>query len=161
MTLTEFLLARIAEDEETAEWAASRHAREGTVADWSRDTYTNEVVMCAAIPGYGDSLQGLGLAVTTEEAERMERPHGPVIEEGGGYVADHIERWDPARVLAECEAKRGAIDAAWDDHVRIEGEWGMCQSREQMDVKGDVPGVIQHLAAVYSDHPDYRDEWRP
>ncbi|MFH9426002.1 DUF6221 family protein [Streptomyces sp. NPDC017529] len=21
--------------------------------------------------------------------------------------------------------------------------------------------VLQHLATVYADHPDYRDEWRP
>lgn len=68
---------------------------------------------------------------------------------------------DRKRVLAECKAKRGAIEAAWRDHVQIEGEWGMCQTREQMDAKDDVPDVIAHLALPYADHPDYREEWRP
>lgn len=66
-----------------------------------------------------------------------------------------------AFLLAECEAKRGAIEAAWRDHVQIEGEWGMCQTREQMDAKDDVPDVIAHLALPYADHPEYRQEWRP
>lgn len=63
------------------------------------------------------------------------------------------------RVLAMCKAHRVAIDAAWDDHVRIEGEWGLCQSRAQMDAKGDVPDVLRALVAVYVDQPDYEPEW--
>ena len=78
---------------------------------------------------------------------------------------DLVTRPDFARLsrhmLARCRADRRAIDAAWSDHEWIEGEWGMCQSREQMDAKGDVPEVVAHLASVYADHPDYRDEWKP
>jgi hypothetical protein len=45
-----------------------------------------------------------------------------------------------ARVLAECEAKRRIIGERNDD---------------------DPPWVVmRHLAAVYADHPDYRDEWK-
>lgn len=69
-------------------------------------------------------------------------------------------RVDP-RVLAECEAKRGAIEAAWDDQVRIEGEWGTGQSREQMSRKGDNPPVVQWLALPYADRPGYLAEWAP
>ena len=67
----------------------------------------------------------------------------------------------PARVLAECEAKRGAIKAAWADHCAIEGEWGSGQSEEEMSAEDDNPAVVCFLAAVYSDHPDYRQEWKP
>lgn len=57
---------------------------------------------------------------------------------------EHIVRHDPARTLAECVAK-GAVIAA---HL---------SPRSQ----GALGGVIQVLAAVYSDHPDYQQEWRP
>jgi hypothetical protein len=67
----------------------------------------------------------------------------------------------PARVLAECEAKRRAIEAAWQDQLEIEGEWGASRPIEQMSAEDDNPAVIEALAAVYADHPDYRDEWRP
>jgi len=65
------------------------------------------------------------------------------------------------RLKAECEAKRGAIEAAWQDHSQIEGEWGSCRSREQMSAKDDNPAVVEWLALPYADHPDYREEWRP
>lgn len=88
MTFTEFLLARIAEDEATA-----------------RDAHYD------------------------------------------GQDAAHIVKWSPARVLAECEAKR-----------RIVEEF----RRADIDGSGDyelgygLTVAIEHLAAVYADHPDYR-----
>lgn len=52
-------------------------------------------------------------------------------------LADHIARHDPAHVLREVAAKRRVLDA-WED------------------IDYDVPDyVIDALAAVYSDHPDY------
>jgi hypothetical protein len=80
--------------------------------------------------------------------------------QGHTTTADYLMS-ESDRVLAECEAKRLAIEAAWADHERIEGEWGMCRSREQMSAKDDNPAVVEALAAVYADHPDYREEWRP
>lgn len=59
--------------------------------------------------------------------------------------ADHIVRHDPARVVAECEAKRQIVKH-WLD---IEG-WG-----------NHDPYVLELLALPYVDHPDYREEWRP
>lgn len=56
-------------------------------------------------------------------------------------VAEHIARHDPARVLREVEAKRVALN--WyenDDHVVM-------------------AATIYAMAAIYSDHPDYCDEW--
>ena len=53
-------------------------------------------------------------------------------------------RWSPWRVLDECEAKRRIVDdvqCGWFDT--------------------DLAGACKHLAAVYSDHPDYDEEWKP
>lgn len=55
--------------------------------------------------------------------------------------APHIARHDPARVLREVEAKRAILD----EYLAAPG-W---------------PQDVVLLAAVYSDHPDYRDEWKP
>lgn len=65
-------------------------------------------------------------------------------------VAAHIARHDPARVLRRVEAEREIVDVA-------EGF-----------LAGDSPliyklamDMLTGLAAVYADHPDYREEWRP
>lgn len=113
-SITEFLLARIAEDEMVSEAAS------GT--------------------GYD-----LGYRLAVDEVE-------------GHRSGLHI---DPVRALAECEARRVAIEAAWADHMRIEGEWGACRGREELEAKNDVPEVVTAFAAVYAAHPDYREEWRP
>ncbi|AIY16146.1 hypothetical protein GUY44_11990 [Pimelobacter simplex] len=131
MTITEFLLARIAEDESGARKAGTYSAQ------WSVGDEFNETVLLAADDQFGHTFDS-----------------------AYGQIAPHIAKWNPARVLAECEAKRLAINAAWNDHERIEGEWGTCKSIEQMDALGDVPEVVTALASVYADHPDYRDEWR-
>jgi hypothetical protein len=62
---------------------------------------------------------------------------------------------DPARVLAECEAKR-----------RIVESWTMAEG-SALDGDERVGGVadglrsaVEALAAAYADHPDYQEEWR-
>lgn len=63
-------------------------------------------------------------------------------------TVDHIARHDPARVLAEVEAKRKIL-TAYENYDREAPEL-------------DVPdSVIRFLALPYADHPDYRDTWRP
>lgn len=54
-----------------------------------------------------------------------------------------------ARVLADCQSKRRIVE--WLGHT-AENEFGW----DGMDWF-----VLKHLASVYSDHPDYREEWRP
>lgn len=114
MTLTEFLLARIAEDEAMAR---------------------NDLWGDGAAPGTA------GLYWWHDEL-------------GGDHIAV-----EPRRVLAECEAKR-----------RIVGSWVAQWSIPEDDFPSRPLGgqggevyydVLCHLAAVYADHPDYRDEWRP
>ena len=65
-------------------------------------------------------------------------------------VAEHIARHDPARVLAECEAKRRIVE--------------LCE------IVADLPDVdtsaftlalntLEDLARPYADHPDHRADW--
>lgn len=72
---------------------------------------------------------------------------------------DHILRHDPARVLAEVEAKRkilAAFEAAASDAVRnavgLDAQDGLISGLTE---------VVKRLASVYSDHPGYREEWKP
>ena len=67
---------------------------------------------------------------------------------GDRNATEHLQRHDPARVLREVEAKRHLLECAEDDLDAggAEGNWAEI--------------VIETLAAVYADHPDYRDEWR-
>ena len=62
---------------------------------------------------------------------------------------DHIARWDPARVLAECEAKRRIIELC--------GGW--VPDRDVSPLAADY--ILGLLAVPYAGHPDYDEEWRP
>jgi hypothetical protein len=74
----------------------------------------------------------------------------------GEAIAAHVAMHDPARVLREVEAKRAIMEQ------HPEGEDGWCG--DQMALTGckwerwPCP-TLRHLAAAYSDHPDYREEW--
>lgn len=61
---------------------------------------------------------------------------------GGTGIRELI---DPARVMAECEAKRRMVEEA--THPQT-------SSQEGYD-------MLRYLAEVYADHPDYSEEWRP
>ena len=64
---------------------------------------------------------------------------------------DHIARHDPARILREVAAKRALMASHDIGHDPCEAHGAMYES---------VPcDVILHLAAVYSSHPDYQQEW--
>jgi hypothetical protein len=103
MTLTEFILARLDEDE-----AAVKALR--VVVD----------------PG-------------TYLSSGIERPT-----ELDAATAAHCDRYYPRRVLAEVAAKRALVEMDEDDRY------------------SDAYVVaIRALAAVYADHPDYDEAWRP
>ncbi|MFE5090618.1 DUF6221 family protein [Streptomyces sp. NPDC056638] len=71
-------------------------------------------------------------------------------------IAEHIVRHDPARIMAEVEAKRRIL--------RAHEKWceGRCEAKYP---EGGFDAAhfwsIKSLATVYADHPDYRDTWRP
>ena len=90
---------------------------------------------------------------------RMIRDDARWMMDDGGRPAEWMSVYyaptlTPERALAECEAKRRVVE----EHSPYDEEW--CSSC------GDVPQVdypcltVRALAAVYADHPDYRDEWR-
>jgi hypothetical protein len=79
-------------------------------------------------------------------------------------LAEHIARHDPARVLAEVEAKRQIMECheSW---VAGNGDTicGRCE-REHIDGRpgGHFPcQTLRLLALPYAGHPDYRQEWKP
>jgi hypothetical protein len=79
--------------------------------------------------------------------------------------------FDPARVLAECEAKRRIVAALEDERQRkdiynrdfdlglltTEGDFRSRLSANARWAGLDV--AVRALASVYADHRDFRDEW--
>lgn len=97
---------------------------------------------------------------------QADTPGGLVIDElglvgstGGRYAAEHIARHDPARVLREIAAKRAIVDAYQ------QGRDLLADNRQSWDLVRAAVGaqrvVVHQLAAIWSDHPDYRQEWAP
>lgn len=65
--------------------------------------------------------------------------------------AEHIATWDPARVLAEVDAKRQIVD----EHAVRGGTCSACSWQ-------DAPcTTVRLLALPYADRDGYREEWRP
>jgi hypothetical protein len=137
MTLTEFLLARIAEDE----YVARAFVNElGEAQRWQADEVGGTVRRIGTPP--------FGLS----NVEARTPTH---------LTADHIARHDPARVLAECEAKRRIVERdgkylieQWrrysDEHHKTFDEW----------FTKPYGTTLRDLASVYADHPDYDEAWR-
>jgi hypothetical protein len=133
MTLAEFLLARIAEDEAIAHTAATGYLgrREWFVLDGTVGDKTGGVVIYAASTSH--------LAV------------------------EHITRHDPARVLAECAAKRRIVEAALEvyRHHAIESDNDYADEGRQYiwTVAERWDHILTLLASVYSDHADFDPRW--
>ncbi|MVU78215.1 hypothetical protein GPX89_13290 [Nocardia sp. ET3-3] len=67
-------------------------------------------------------------------------------------TADHIVSHDPARVLRQCAAMRSALETF--------ETFGEAAELPTIGWIGLRNGVIRSLAAIWSDHPDYRDDWK-
>ena len=149
MTLTAFLLARIAEDE-----AAARAALQGP---WE----------------LGDDAHSLGQVIgsTFTIAVRDQTAHPADLA--------HIARHDPARVLAECAAIRALIaDFTAEKHEVVEDCWYTCASATEERDGGEccddsrrgtgcdcglefrARATLAPLASIYADHPEFDPEWR-
>lgn len=71
----------------------------------------------------------------------------------------HITRWQPARVLAECEAKRRIV-GRYQRSISVLDR-GVVIGREiESSRANESRAVLCLLALPYADHPDYL-EWRP
>lgn len=136
-TLVEFLAARLDEDEAAATEAGA-------------DEWTDEVNVWMVVDSKGEP-------VAYDEGKPTEEQ------------AAHIARHDPARVLREVESKRAILADHSNPHSaaaaedpgleegtrqsrRLNGEW--CVHHEDHECS-----TLRAMAAVYSDHPDYRPEW--
>ena len=136
MTITEFLLARIAEDETAA---------------------------LAAVDGQADPENGWGYE------GRALIPHVGIIHHA--VQAEHITRWHPYRVVAECAAKRAVVERYVDNldlalsyrKLLPPTPWpvGWTEHRLQEARLATSLEACVALVAVYADHPDYDDTWIP
>ena len=104
-----------------------------------------------------------------EEGARLEL----AMEPGRTFLA---QQWHDImrRVLAECEAKRRIVEihVVGDPDEWAPEQWAcrLCQWDEDCDSPkqdhqygaGRFPcATLRTLAAIYADHPDYDESWRP
>jgi len=123
-----YLLERIAEDERVA-----RDAAAGRRGPWVQGDHV--------APGWDRDLvyyHSDGRRWTQFEDESM---------------AAHAVRWDPARVLTECEAKRRVVEHCLEVRAHhVYGDWGATDMAEE---------VLQRLVQAHADRPDFPPEWLP
>ena len=137
MTITEFLLARISEDEAVALKASEQIGQRWCGGGGELRTLAH---------GDPRATEPCWLQVAKMGSEYG--PHGRPAEWETGWwprvdAFTHMARHDPARVLAECAAKRAIVEQA----ERTDSGWW-------------ESNYIAILAAVYADHPDYQPEWK-
>ena len=111
-------------------------------------------------------------------AARTDDGHGgrwlPVHFGAGGFdarVDEHIARHDPARALREVAAGRAILAAHAPDYTSRFGSPGppecvVCITErdaypEQWEGDSWPCLTLRQLAAIWSDHADYRPEWKP
>lgn len=156
MTIIEFLLARIAEDEQAARLA-------GDVQAWRdvdmRDTYLTKDGACFLTVDLNNDAAGM--------------------------YWNHAARHFPTRVLAECAAKRAIVELHQQWPVLVQGDpqydrvdnaapgaialrmsqqiaWLTEQEyRRRFGSEPPTAPMLRALAAVYADHPDYDPAWAP
>ena len=140
MTITEFLLARIAEDEAVARYEVVHMKAD----DPNRPTYHDG----SMIGQYGQ------VKMSKDEYADFLRATFPTT----------IETPDP-RLWAECAAKRAIVEKyAWADGYpcATEALADRCHDDgETHNAAMDAWETLRILAAVYAGHPDYDEAWRP
>jgi hypothetical protein len=152
LTVTEFVLARIAEDE-----ALARGAGGGS---WEQGGRPHE----RSVVRPADGFDWVGIAGDLPIFSAQVSNTSRALFEGR---AAHIARHDPDRVLAQCAAMRKIVEL---HSVTIEREWenpwdGPARQVEERtcDICGWVPDAcdtVRAIASIWSDHPDFREEWR-
>jgi hypothetical protein len=82
-------------------------------------------------------------------SDTWRRPHWGYCNTQGDQssLGDECDCGLPARVLAECEAKRRIVERY--THLYEHGD------------SGDMRWTLPLLALPYADHPDYNPEWKP
>lgn len=148
MTITEFILARVEEDE-----AAARRAR-SAVSYRSGEWHADDA---------DDEAPWLENGVYTYDVHHGSAFFATRLPQG---ASTHIARHDPARVLAECESKRRIVGLHTVDHRDDRDICAECGPEEDVRFQVDhydrgwpCP-TLRALAAVWADHPDYQPAWK-
>lgn len=176
MNIVEFLEARITEDEAMARAASTDGGSWDTIS---------------GIGGSTGSIHAGGELFIDEDGDASYYGGSVIVYDEGTpdrAQAEHIARHDPARVLAECKAKREIVElhqptlstVEWFDDATGTGHAPICPSCRPEDptdwhppigMAGIRPeGFVPHytlapcptlcaLAAMYAANPDYRREW--
>ncbi|RPE34931.1 DUF6221 family protein [Kitasatospora cineracea] len=138
--LVAFLRARLAEDEQVA------RAVDDNSAPWDGQWAADGRDVLRTINGHV-----LARATATTDGRNLPIPLKPGLTE-------HWARHDPARVLAEVDAKRRII--AQYERAR-EGRRTHPDDLASAGAVLALYGAVKLLALPYAEHPDYREEWRP
>jgi hypothetical protein len=165
--LITWLRARLDEDEQWARAASQVYAySEGAVPPesgvhwtWVNGDWHQPVVPDPVVDEFLGGREGWSVNLATVERwpsrisahsdpRMMRRAYAGTIEEMDPSAAGHIVRWDPARVLAEIDAKRRVVE---NQQRHAPGQSGY----------GAATFAVRCLALPYADRPGYREEWRP
>lgn len=135
--LATWLLEQIAEDK--------RVARRASPSPWSSSHGV-----------YGDEewidLQAADKATVIETESGANGPNAP--------TARHIARWQPGRVLAECDAKRRIIEGLAPDLQAASGAVPPDELGARLTTELKAVAILRLLALPYQDRPGFREEWR-
>ena len=140
---------------------------------WLREQLDEETEAAQlAFSGQADPENGWGAHRPEWQKQTTITPHVGVIHEA--VQADHIVRWNPARVLAEINAKRQLLDDyTVTAHIRDEAAERIKASGDHPDAKdletwdraqreaAILEGPVKLAALPLADRPGYREEWRP
>ena len=151
MTITEFLLARIAEDEAlaraVAEDAGKSFAR--SPADYGGVDPTTATGCWSADGNAGDPVFAMGVARVLAECDAKRR------------IVELHQGWP---VLVTSPPGFSTDESLPGVTMRMSQQIQWQTQSEYRERFGDEPPtapILAILALPYADHPDYRDEWRP
>lgn len=172
LALADFNDARLDEDELWAREASRRDGEDfpvdGVHWHWVTNDSDREVTPDPSRESYVGEETEEAVSLRSREEWPTKFGVGPLpqfavshAEEVPSAVGGHIIRHDPARVLREVTFKRLLL-ANWLELIRrIEAESdpgtreGLALTRHGLDQ------FAFQLAAVYANHPDYQEGWRP
>lgn len=146
--LVEWLRQQLDEDERVAKAAIQGPWRTGAIAEhlvddvlYGRSPYAHDG------PGGDKIVQVANLEMAWQKEAN----------------AEHIARWDPARVLREVEAKRRLLDELLPKIRSLEEDlYDERGTGFDGGLGNEESALLPRLLALpYSDRPGFREEWRP
>jgi len=115
-----------------------------------------------AFSGQADPENGWGAYRPEGQRHTTIVPHVGMIHEA--VQADHVVRWNPARVLREIDAKRQLLElhhAEWVDTGDADGNDRSGYFCSECDVTPFPCRTLRLLALPYADRDGYLEAWRP